>query len=339
MKILLVYPGQRSSTFDVAFGYHEALAMLGHQVYPYYFHDWLDYHEGALKWWAAKNPHFGLNQKEADDAWIKLASEYLIVTAVEFQPDVILIVHGLLLHPHTYVLLKRLGVPRAIILTECPYIDDEQLRMLEAADFDHIFVNDQASRGLGTYLPHSYSRLRHRPGRVTAELATDVYFHGTWFEERETLFGGLKRNPNGYNIRIVGVGWKDGVGDTQVATPNSQLVARYQSTKIALNQHRTTATIGENRRIQGQSLGPRAYEIVACGAFQLCDNTRLELHEIFGDSVATYRNRDDLINKIDYYLAHESERLEMVRTAYARVLPCSFTNRAADILIPALEAL
>ena len=340
MKILLVYPGQVCSTFDVALGYHEALNVLGHQVCPYNFHDWLEYHEGALNYWSQANPHFSYDDKEVFNIRSLLASEYLVIKVIEFQPDVILIVHGLLIHPRTYDLLNKLDFPKVAILTECPYVDDRQKRMLEAAKFDHIFVNDRVSvgafSGSVSYLPHSYSRFRHRPSRSHTEYEMDVYFHGTWFEERAKAFSQINGN---YNTRIIGVGWEEGIGDTQDGTPNSELIKYYQSTRIALNHHRMTTTIDSPEKIKGESIGPRAYEISACGAFQLCDNARPELGEIFGDSVAIYHDVDDLQVKIEYYLSHENERLDMAREALNRVQPCSFHNRAAEIVLPILEAL
>ena len=151
------------------------------------------------------------------------------------------------------------------------------------------------------------------------------------------MFGGL--NFNGHNARIVGVGWNEGVGNTVIGSPNTELVKYYQSTKIALNHHRQTTTVDSDALISGKSLGPRAYEIAACGAFQLCDTTRPELAEVFGDSVATYHDRADLMGKIDYYLGHDAERVDMARAAYERVKPCSFYNRAYDCVLPVLEAL
>src|SRR4030065_2583401 len=93
---------------------------------------------------------------------------------------------------------------------------------------------------------------------------------------------------------------------------NAELIKYYCGTKIALNHHRTIVgkdSRGEELHIdQAYSLGPRAYEIAACGAFQLCDDTRPELQEVFGDSVATYRDGGDLRDKIAYYLSHDDER-------------------------------
>ena len=121
--------------------------------------------------------------------------------------------------------------------------------------------------------------------------------------------------------------------------PNPLLAELYRSTKIALNHHRMytesdTAAIQDG---QAYSLGPRAYEIAACGAFQLCDGTRPELREVFGDSVVTYSDAADLRRKIDYYLRRDCERVDHALKTWYAVRRCTFEDRAHNILIPVLE--
>jgi spore maturation protein CgeB len=108
-----------------------------------------------------------------------------------------------------------------------------------------------------------------------------------------------------------------------------------------LNHHRTFVGVdGVEIHIApgtAWSIGPRAFEIAACGAFQLCDDTRPELAEVFGDTVATYSSAEDLRNQIGYYLAHDDEREEMAWRSYCRVQGCTFEARAREIVIPVLE--
>ena len=85
------------------------------------------------------------------------------------------------------------------------------------------------------------------------------------------------------------------------------------------------------------SLGPRAYEIAACGAFQLCDDQRPELHDIFNGSIPTYKDAADLQDKIGYYLAHDAEREALRAESLKRVQACSFVERARDIVIPRIK--
>jgi spore maturation protein CgeB len=279
--------------------------------------------------------------------WSRWSSEPLIIHVAENAPELILIVSGLTLHVHTYELLSRFNIPRAVIMTECPYIDNTQAEILTGGHVHLAFVNDQNSveplekltGKPAVYLPHSYAPKRHYPGLISADYETDVFFHGTWWPERGHLFESIEWN--GYKHRVVGVGWAEGVGHMQNVTSNDELANWYRGTRIALNHHRTITQVGENEKHipagSAWSIGPRAYEIAACGAFQLCDATRPELYQVFGDSVATYTGARDLQDKIDYYLANDAERRAMAQEAIDRVIPCSFVNRTEEILLPAIR--
>lgn len=63
----------------------------------------------------------------------------------------------------------------------------------------------------------------------------------------------------------------------------------------------------------------RHFEVPGCGAFQLT-NENPELAELFepGKEIAFYRDNDDLCAKVEYYLTHERERLEIAARGYAR---------------------
>lgn len=349
MRILLVYPGTRHSTYDVAMGYHEALEELGHEVYPFNFHDYLDYHGGAIEFYRTENPEFNPTDEQVAETWARWSSEPLIIHIVDCAPDLILVVSGLALHANAYRLMGRFNIPKAVILTESPYIDKKQARLLTDGGCHLAFTNDKASVGQlraltgkpVEYLPHSIAPTRHFPAPAKDGFDTDVFFHGTWWPERGRLFGNIHEALNGHTTRVVGVGWEDGIGHAQYVTPNEELAEWYRGTSIALNHHRTITMIGEEEKHipagVAQSIGPRAYEIAACGAFQLCDDTRPELEEVFGDSVATYTGPDDLLQKIVYYLGHPGEREEMARASLLRVTGCRFVDRAEQILLPVIE--
>jgi spore maturation protein CgeB len=119
----------------------------------------------------------------------------------------------------------------------------------------------------------------------------------------------------------------------------------YNGTRIAINHNRTICGVDpdgirEAEHIspgEAYSLGPRTYEIAACGAFQLSDNSRKEMYDLFGDSIAVYNDADDLQAKVDYYLTHENERQEMADEAHARVQGCTYENRVRKVLLPFLK--
>jgi spore maturation protein CgeB len=236
----------------------------------------------------------------------------------------------------------------ALVLTESPYLDAEQIEIIKQGRVRAVFTNDKSSvevlrnesGKIVHYLPHSYDRRRHHhKDAVLSRFESDIFFHGTWWPERQRLIEPLGRwaRWHGYKAHIVGVDAKKKRG----MISNADMIRYYSGTKIALNHHRTVIGIdgnGQERHVSAAySLGPRAFEIAACGTFQLCDDTRPELHEVFGDTVATYHDGDDLRGLISYYLTHEDERQDMARAALERVTPCSFESRSRDILMPAIH--
>jgi len=344
VRIFLIYPGHTISTIDVAIGYERALRELGHEVLAYNYHDSLAFYGEALEYWKQKNPRFDPSQAE----WLRISSEMAVVEAVRFVPQVVIIVCGFALHRSAFDLLGRnLCLPLVLILTESPYVDPDQRQIVEKGHIRLAFTNERrsveylAANEAGApvvYLPHSYDPARHFPQAVGQEYRSDVFFCGTMYEERRQLLEGV--DWTGIDVRIVGPELGD--GEVQGGLANEELARFYCGTKLALNMHRTSCGVFDERLRHIEdgaawSLGPRAYEIAACGAFQVCDDSRGELRIVFGDAVPTYRTAEDLEWLIRMYLADEVARVELARRQRERVQPCTFRARAEAILLPMIE--
>ena len=78
----------------------------------------------------------------------------------------------------------------------------------------------------------------------------------------------------------------------------------------------------------------RALDIMGCGGF-LMSNYQPELAEYFipGEDLVLYDSVDDLIQKIDYYLSHEEERLQIAKNGYEKVKRYhTYDTRLTEIL-------
>jgi len=341
VKILLIYPGATWSPFDVATGYQSALRALGHEVIAFDYHTQYKFYEEYLGY---------LSQTHGvafpNDAAVVLASERVVISILDMQPDVILNVMGVALHRRAYIHAAMLGVPMAVILTESPYMDTFHAEMISKGYVKLAFTNDMVSVGplfeaTGvpvSYLPHSFDPARHYPHPVGPEFQSDVFFYGTLWPSRDALLSTL--DLSAYRAQVSGTEFIPASGGEPKVISNDDMALWYSGTKVALNHHRIEMYKGGTVD-EAYSLGPRAFEIAACGAFQLCDDTRPELRDVFGDSVATYHDAADLQRQIDDYLhpAHEDERREMAAEALERVQTCSFLERAKTIVVPGLERL
>jgi spore maturation protein CgeB len=345
MRILIIYPGHAVSTREVSQGYETALRELGHEVSAYNYHDRLAFYDSALDFFEQTNPQF---ERQPGDVMV-LSSEPVAIQAIDFVPDVVLVVCGLSLHKRAYDLLHSLGLPIFLLLTESPYADEVQAELIRHGHITGVLTNDRNSLGPLheltavpiCYLPHSYDPTRHYPHKVGPEYHSDLYFFGTIWPERKELIQVLEAIQNGHAFNLGGIPpnneeWTSGL------QPNKELIKGYSGTRIALNHHRTVMDndgdeVSHIPPGAAWSLGPRAYEIAACGAFQICDDSRPELGQVFGDSVPTYRDADSLRELVIYYLDHDDEREQKAADAFIRVQQCSFENRAQHILIPFME--
>lgn len=345
MKVLVIHPGDEFSTSDVFDGLCAGLRDAGHEVQESHLEDGLaimmdaasllsTYSQLPIPEWA-KDP-FGM------------AGTRIVAQAAWWQPELAIAVTGLKLHPSVPLTLRKMGIVTAMLCTETPYMESE--RQI-CACYDHIFTHERAALAAHWfgdhpsvhYLPHAYNPERHQPGAVEPDYACDVFFVGTAFTERKRLLQGVDWSD--IRLTLKGALWHlDEASETddpavlfQGITANQEAARYYRSAAISLNHHRTTTIWGKEEHLlpgSAESLGPRAYEIAACGGFQLMDSARIEAREIFGDALVTYKAGDsaDLERQIRYYLTHPEERQQLTAAQHAAILPHTWHARARQLL-------
>lgn len=341
MKIMVVHPFAAFAVADVADGLIAGLREGGHEV--------VEYHLGRRLWMVAEGlRRLAPPDREPEGDLLALhASEGLVYRAVVEGVRWVLVVCGSYLHPNILAALRACGVRVAVVFTESPYQSDEtgEYRLLPVTDV--AFTNERTcvpgfqadldaagNGGRAHYLPHAFNPAVHRPDGEPCPDADrcDVLVFGTGFGARQQLLEGI--NWDGIDLAIGGQ-WTgiEAYGAQHRlhkalrwgCLANRDVVRLYRGAKIVLNPHRWAA--------DAASANPRAYEVAACGAFQIADD-RAEVAEVFGESVPTYPagvpwRLEALIRR---YLADDAERGRLASEARARVAPHTFANRAARVV-------
>jgi spore maturation protein CgeB len=332
MKVYVIHPGAQWSTCDVYTGLVAGLqAQPGVDIYEGRIDTILNWYDNAVQAGIA----VGVFSLDVANNNIfnrqRMASAHITQHILDIWPDVVISVSGHNYHLADADILRKAGIKTAVILTESPYFGELEGEM--RAHYDVAFTNERKSgqRLHAHYLPHAYNPAVHTPDGPKG-YAADVFFCGSMFDERRALF-------NAVDWEGVDFVWRGhDMSETPTALmPNAATAAYYRGAKISLNQHRTTTSHGSGEHIaadEAESLNPRAYEIPACGAFQLCDDSRAEGWEVFGDCFPTYRAGDaaDLSRQARYWLTHDDRREETARMMHAAVLPHSWTARATQVL-------
>jgi spore maturation protein CgeB len=349
-RILLIHPGHGFSTHDVYTGVLAGLQAHGVDVVEYRLDHALRMYGALLD--AADEVGIVEDADKPETAGLmprpdlhQMAASNIGMLALAQRFDAMIAITGNNLHFTVPLALRQTGVPTALICTESPYQTTIR-EQHDAAAYDYVFTNERRAVSLFTrnapervhYLPHAYNPAVHQRGTHDPAQVCDVYFVGTAFEERKRLFGAI--NWTGIDFRCTGALWH-GTATTEEklrgVTPNSIVAAGYRSAKININHHRTTQDYRDGSQIEAhmaESLGPRAYEIAACGGFQLMDDSRPEAREVFGESLVTYKSGDsaDLERQIRFFLSRPDVRHRLAAAQYEAVQPHSWHQRARRIL-------
>jgi spore maturation protein CgeB len=333
VKLLLVHPGASWSTADVHQGLRDAFVRAGSEVVDYALDGRIATAGAFLQQaWKLGGKRKG-RPSDADATY--LASEGAIGRALRFQPDWVFIVAGMYFHPDVVVLLRRAHLRVAMLMTESPYDDEAQLRLVPY--LDAVWTNERGSlakfRALNPnshYYQHAIDLSRHTPGAHLGdenEPAHDVVFVGTGWQERVDLLKGT--DWSGIDLGLYGT-WQMLGSRSRLrqyvrgsTVPNARTAALYRRAKMGLNLHRASPG--------AESVNPRCYELAACGV-PFTTDYRAEMAEVFGDLVPVFTTGSELRAVLDRYLAEPGERARLSRELLGCVAEHTFDARAKEIL-------
>lgn len=153
-----------------------------------------------------------------------------------------------------------------------------------------------------------------------ADRDIDVAFIGAIHPNKMPLIAKVKK-AFGRRMKLNGMGgWKKnlyfnvmyGFPGLVRPIPSESFASVYRRTKIGINVHNRGKYTTGNYRL---------FDLPANGAMQISDGDEF-LGDFFevGKEIVGYRDADDLIDKIRYYLSHEEERRRIALNGYRRVM-------------------
>jgi len=205
-------------------------------------------------------------------------------------------------------------------------------------------------------IPNAANPRMHFPVAPVRRYAYDIVYLGAnlrkkrWFAEN--ILQPLRRK---YRVGVFGPGWS--VQDTMLracskacklarAYPVARMIDRarvsippdaerllYSSAKISLNFHEREDDGSQPHYIVNQ----RTFKIPACGGFQLCDHVPAIWKYFREDEmVLASLDRAEWLEKIEYFLHHETEREEIRRRGTRRALDEHMSTNRVDALLSLL---
>src|SRR5580765_2489228 len=301
MKVLVIGSGASISTKDVENGIYEALQRAGIDTKIYL----LDVRLSNAYDWLVHNWE---NNEEVQPrpVWadaIYRGSVEALELALRYDVDWILMISGMYFHPDVVTLMRRAHLHTAVLLTESPYMDQQQQNFVLEVDgawtneITSIPILQEANPNI-QYMRHAYDPLLHHPAteediEANEMPAYDVVMVGSGFEERIDLLEQV--DWTGINLGLYGH-WEL-LSEHSPLQPflkgelisNRKTTQLYARAKLGLNIYRTSKfyELGGEHIKGAKSMNPRAYELAACQIPAIA-NFRQEQEDTLGDGVTQF---------------------------------------------------
>ncbi|MBN2438702.1 MAG: glycosyltransferase [Deltaproteobacteria bacterium] len=276
----------------------------------------------------------------------KIISRQLLSLVWATMPDIVIVQGGYRELPDTLKRLKKFGTKTILWTTDAPI--SFQVIIETAPLYDYIFclgteaieLLDRAGIKGAQWLPMACDPDYHHPVKCTPDelkkFGSDVVFVGSYYPERATLFERLLV-LNSCELAIWGPGWNALPAASPLRKHIRGLHIRpeewlkiYSAGKIVLSAHYHDP----QGVIPVYQASPRVFEIMACGAFQLCDDQR-DVFALFkdGQDLVKFSDGKDLVAKVKYYLDHPEERKAIASQGRKTVLARhTYRDRVRELL-------
>jgi spore maturation protein CgeB len=275
---------------------------------------------------------------------IPLNREFLEM-ARRFKPDVALITKGGYVYPSTLRFLKQsFGTFLINYNTDDPFNPDvtspylkKSIPLFDLYACTKKAVIDDIKKAGGervAYVPFGYKPNHQFPEQSrTAEekvrFSSDVVFIGGCDADRVPIISTIPLAKK--DLRLVLYGW---FWNRHLSTrPYFRGLALGRDFRLAISGAKIVLNLV--RRANRDGHGPRTFEIPACGGFMLTDRTEEQMAFLEEDKEAVYfSSNDEMLDKIRFYLAHDSERERIAAAGRRRITsdPNTFRDRLESML-------
>lgn len=257
----------------------------------------------------------------------------LIDLAAGSKPDLAIVTGGHRINPSSVDALKRKGINTVLWTIDAPRAFQPLIRA--APHYDHIFCQgteavelfEKAGIYKSRWLPMACDPEFHHPVQISEDdqrrYGGDIVFVGSHYPERADLFEPLSAFGSN-RFSIWGPGWEALPEASPLRkhlkgghTRPEEWLKIYSANKIVLSSHYHDPC----KKFPVYQASPRVFEILACGAFQLCDDQR-DVFTLFKDGVdlAKFTDKDDLFIKVEHYLNLGDERRAIAAQGREKVL-------------------
>lgn len=188
--------------------------------------------------------------------------------------------------------------------SETAYMEDKYIMHLVQSTAEHLHLAQHVSN-FGKFLQYWFNEVKYNI--ISTEYANQIV---DWLVE------------GGYNIKIYGAGWKDvpkykEFAFGEITDGSADLRLAYQHSKISIG---TGASMGLHRRVfEAMENGSLCLQAEICKDLMFSD-WRHYFED--GKDIVIFHDKNELYQKVDYFLSHTAEREQIVDAAREKIKGC-----------------
>jgi len=205
-------------------------------------------------------------------------------------------------------------------------------------------IRSQWAANISLYAPRKQHELKEVPA---------VSFVGGWTKPRERMVDVLR--ARGMDVAVFGGGWKDGQRVSEEVMLEifslskinlglnpppgrfgkvslARLFLQMSMNKVSLAPH-IIANVQSWMHMTVSQIKGRHFQVPACGGFTITSTADdLGNYYVPDKEIVFYKDVDEMVEKVSYYLAHDAEREAIARAGYERTLrDHTYENRFREI--------
>jgi spore maturation protein CgeB len=282
----------------------ETLTVMGHNVMHFNIRDVIQITPNI-----DKVTHFLLKNITREPE--RLLEKKLLRALSKFQPDFVLVLLGSIVSPKTIQKIRKIYSGKIVCWCQ-DAITNLTRQYLIGSEYDKVFLKDhylvevfKNYTGMNAYyLPEACNPTYHKSVELSDEekrvYTSDICAYGNIYYYRQKILESLKK----YDLKVWGnrPDWLiDRLNGQYQGGPvyEDDKCKAISGAKIVLN----TLHFGEIR-----GLSCRVFEVAGCGGFQIVGHSpAIEEHFKIGEQVEVFRDRAELLEKVDYYLDNQEK--------------------------------
>jgi spore maturation protein CgeB len=262
------------------------------------------------------------------EAWMRKGNREFVLACKDYAPDLLLVFCDAPVLFGSLAFLRSVSRTRLVLYWPDPLTVLSQTQLSSAQLYDCVAtyagstcsVFKQLGFRSSLWVPFAAdTEFLGMPAGFTGPFKYDVTFAGGWRPEREAAFRALRRHFPQLRLAIYSRSWATACKDPTLRScivPQELVGRRYgeliRESRATLNQIDDTNFPAANMRF---------FEVLAAGGLELsssCPEMADDLRD--GVHLLYYSNHEELVDKMEWVLSHESEAADIRRNGHDRVL-------------------